>query len=126
MRLTLLRKYKTDFCKYLAFIIFNKTEGLYSGNISEVFTLLINEVLQSISEKLDHKLLTLGFDFIANFKLSIHDDNLHESFFLMAWEIVLLNWFSSELIYKGFTSKFSPKNWRKLMYDVKDDINGLV
>jgi hypothetical protein len=81
LRLTLLRKYKTDFCKYLAFVIFNKTEGLYSGDINEVFTLLINEGLQSISEKLDHKLLTLGFDFIANFKLSIHDDNLHESFF---------------------------------------------
>jgi len=79
-RIALLKKYKTEFCKYLAFTIFNKTEGLYSGDINGIFTLLINEGLQSISEKLDHKLLTLGFDFVATFNQSIHDDDLYDSF----------------------------------------------
>jgi len=74
MQLPLLKKYKTDFCKYLAFIIFNKTESLYSGDINEMFTLLTNEGLQSISKKLDHKLLTLGFDFIETFNLNVHED----------------------------------------------------
>ena len=76
----LLKTHRTDFCKYLAFTIFNKTESLYSGNINEIFTLLINEGLQSISKKLDNKLLTLGIDFVGAFGLSIHDDNFNDAF----------------------------------------------
>jgi len=79
-QLPLLKKYKADFCKYLAFTIFNKTESLYSGDINEIFTLLINEGLQSISKKLVHKLLTLGFDCVEVFNLCTHEDISLDSF----------------------------------------------